>query len=193
MPFIATNYRDAFKFHKETKPMSLKDAESYAAKPKITENDIDLHIASVWYLNGFDAAIDKMKREDAANQGMKTARYVPWELQVITICLLTLRNGFTIVGKSACAHPDNYDQKIGEKIALRDARAQMWPLLGYNLRERLFAQSRAGVVEAAAAKAFNNAFSPMDLTADMEVKGPVDHELEKAFRVIEDRIRAKMT
>src|SRR5574340_298287 len=55
-------------------------------------------------------------------------------LECLTICVLTLKNGFTIVGKSACASPENYDFDLGHKIAREDARKQIWALEGYLLR-----------------------------------------------------------
>lgn len=55
----------------------------------------------------------------------------------LTICILTLENGFTVVGKSACAHPENFNKELGEKIAYDDAFKQIWPLEGYLLREAL--------------------------------------------------------
>lgn len=61
------------------------------------------------------------------------------ELQCLTICILTLKNGFTIVGKSACASPENYDAELGHKIAREDARKQIWALEGYLLRSKLAA------------------------------------------------------
>ena len=60
-------------------------------------------------------------------------------MQCLTICVLTLRNGFTIVGKSACASPENYDAELGVKIAREDARKQIWALEGYLLRSKLAA------------------------------------------------------
>lgn len=56
---------------------------------------------------------------------------------LLTICVLTLRNGFTVLGKSACASPENFNAELGAKIARQDAVSQMWPLLGYALKERL--------------------------------------------------------
>ena len=58
-------------------------------------------------------------------------------MKCLTICVLTLKNGFTIVGKSACASPENYDAEIGAKIAREDARRQIWALEGYLLRSKL--------------------------------------------------------
>lgn len=55
----------------------------------------------------------------------------------LTVCVLTLQNGFTVVGKSACASPANFDAALGRRIARDDAKSQIWPLLGYALRDRL--------------------------------------------------------
>lgn len=61
-----------------------------------------------------------------------------WQsLSCLTICVLVLRNGFTIVGKSACASPENFDEALGQKIAREDARRQIWALEGYLLRTKL--------------------------------------------------------
>lgn len=55
----------------------------------------------------------------------------------VTICLLTLRNGFTVTGESACASPENFDEEIGRKIAREQARDKIWMLEGYLLKEKL--------------------------------------------------------
>lgn len=60
-------------------------------------------------------------------------------LQCLTLCVLTMKNGFTIVGKSACASPENFDLDLGVKIAREDARRQIWALEGYALRSKLAA------------------------------------------------------
>jgi hypothetical protein len=64
----------------------------------------------------------------------------PEHLDRITICVLTLRNGYTIIGTSACASPENFDATIGRKIARQNAIQQIWPLLGYALRSVLNAE-----------------------------------------------------
>lgn len=58
----------------------------------------------------------------------------------VTVCLLTLRNGFTVVGESACASPENFDEELGRKIARDNARNRIWQLEGYLLRQRLSEQ-----------------------------------------------------
>lgn len=55
----------------------------------------------------------------------------------LTVCALTLRNGFMVVGKSAPASPENFDADLGKKIARDDARNQIWALEGYLLRSQL--------------------------------------------------------
>lgn len=60
-------------------------------------------------------------------------------LKCLTLCVLVLKNGYTVVGKSACASPENFDPELGRKIAREDARRQIWALEGYVLRSRLAA------------------------------------------------------
>lgn len=57
----------------------------------------------------------------------------------LTVCALTLRNGFVVTGESAAASPENFDEEIGRKIARDNARNKIWALEGYLLRERLAA------------------------------------------------------
>ena len=55
----------------------------------------------------------------------------------LTVCVLILANGFTVIGKSACASPENFDTELGRKIARDNAKKKIWALEGYALRERL--------------------------------------------------------
>ena len=52
------------------------------------------------------------------------------------ICEITLANGFTVRGESACVSPANFDQEIGEKISFKNARDKVWQLEGYLLQEQ---------------------------------------------------------
>lgn len=65
---------------------------------------------------------------------------VPRSLHLLTICVLVLRNGFTVIGESACASPANFNAEIGRKIARENAVQKVWPLLGFALKERLHAE-----------------------------------------------------
>lgn len=72
---------------------------------------------------------------DAAIKG---EQYHVFEGSCLTVCCLTLQNGFTVTGESACASPENFDAEIGRKIAFENARNKIWSLEGYLLKERLF-------------------------------------------------------
>lgn len=58
-------------------------------------------------------------------------------LGCLTLCVLVLKNGFTVVGKSACVSPENFDEVIGQKVAYAAAREQIWQLEGYRLRTQI--------------------------------------------------------
>ena len=56
----------------------------------------------------------------------------------LTVCVLTLENGFTVSGTSACASPENFDAEIGQKIAKDNAKNEIWALEGYSLKQKLY-------------------------------------------------------
>jgi hypothetical protein len=55
----------------------------------------------------------------------------------LTVCALTLKNGYNVVGESASASPENFDEELGRKIARDNARNKIWALEGYLLRSKL--------------------------------------------------------
>lgn len=62
-------------------------------------------------------------------------------LEQVTLCILVLRNGLTIVGKNyGPVDPDNFDPEKGRDYARGDALEQIWPLLGFRLADRLAAE-----------------------------------------------------
>jgi hypothetical protein len=58
-------------------------------------------------------------------------------LDLLTICILVLANGFIVIGKSAPASPENFDEEKGKTFAREDAIRQLWPLMGFALRQKL--------------------------------------------------------
>lgn len=66
----------------------------------------------------------------------------------MTICLLVLKNGFTVHGMSACASPENYNKQIGEEIAKRNAVSVAWGHMGFELRSKLAAEPKNHVERA---------------------------------------------
>lgn len=65
-------------------------------------------------------------------------QYHVFEGSQLTVCCLTLQNGFTVVGESACASPANFNAELGQKIAREKARDKIWALEGYLLKDRLY-------------------------------------------------------
>lgn len=73
--------------------------------------------------------------EQSIKQKIKSVEYI--RPNHLTICIITMQNGFMSVGKSAPASVDNYDQAVGERYAFEDAFKPLWQLEGYLLREKL--------------------------------------------------------
>lgn len=74
----------------------------------------------------------------AIHEKIKHTQYMRLEGTTTTVCQLTLENGYTIIGTSACVDPAKYNQALGEKYAYEDAFNKIWPLEGYLLRQRHF-------------------------------------------------------
>lgn len=96
---------------------------------RVTPADLEASIAGEYTFTAFDAVGEDAPRMD--------------ELKLLTICVLVLKNGFTLVGKSACASPENFDAAIGARIAREDAKQQLWPLLGFMVKDGLHRAEQA--------------------------------------------------
>jgi hypothetical protein len=116
----------------ESLKASDAEASEHAVAPRVTLADIEGAIAerhdttaarAVWRQGGFEP------------------RPLPdgHPLNVLSICILVMRNGFTVIGKSAPASPENFNAEFGKKLAYEDCIRQLWPLMGFALRDRLAA------------------------------------------------------
>ena len=74
---------------------------------------------------------------DLIDAVIKEEDYHVFEKTCLTVCCLTLQNGFTVTGESACASPGNFDAELGRNIARENARNKIWMLEGYLLKDRL--------------------------------------------------------
>lgn len=101
--------------------------------PRITPADLAANIASEHYFTaGQGATFGATDVAGTPNEGNP-----PSALNLLTFCVLVLKNGFTVTGESACASPENFDPEIGRRIARDNAMQKVWPLMGYELRSRL--------------------------------------------------------
>lgn len=106
--------------------------------PRVTAADIEAEIASEHY---FTAADGYRSAPCFDPNGQPTdCLPPPAPLELLTFCVLVLRNGFTVTGESACASPENFDAEIGRRIARENAVNKVWPLLGFRLRDKLAGQ-----------------------------------------------------
>lgn len=99
--------------------------------PRATPADIEAEIASEWYINAGAAVVpDSFQPPVPADH----------PLRLLTICVLVLRNGFTVTGESACVSSANFDADIGRSVARSNAVEKIWPLLGFRLRDQIAAK-----------------------------------------------------
>lgn len=86
-------------------------------------------------LKGLNAR--RLKPEDI-DATIKDAQYYVFPNTQLTVCCMTLKNGFTVTGESACASPENFDKELGQRIAYTNAREKIWALEGYLLKQELY-------------------------------------------------------
>lgn len=103
--------------------------------PRVTPDDIEANIASEHYFT----AADGYRSAPCFDPNGQPADCLPppAPLELLTFCVLVLRNGFTVTGESACVSPENFDAELGRKIARQNAVNKVWPLMGYALKEQL--------------------------------------------------------
>lgn len=66
---------------------------------------------------------------------------------VTTVCQLTLKNGYSVEGYSACAAPENFNKQLGEQYSREMAERNVWPLLGYALKAELHLVEQASKLD----------------------------------------------
>lgn len=79
----------------------------------------------------------RLKPEDI-DEVIVGEQYHVFEGTTLTVCVLTLKNGYTVTGESAAVSPENFDEEIGRKIARDNARNKIWALEGYLLRQQAY-------------------------------------------------------
>lgn len=118
---------------------SLKASDDAAAKhavaPRVALADIENAIVARFDLTG-----DQLGTHLRPLDPEVEVPTVIDKLRLLSICVLVMKNGFTIVGKSAPASPENFNAEFGRDLAYKDCIGQLWPLMGFALRDRLAKQ-----------------------------------------------------
>lgn len=100
-----------------------KEAQAAAVAPRVSLDCIKEAIAAQY--------------EFTADKALGTDMPVHDALSRLSVCILVMRNGFVVIGKSAPASPENFNADLGRKFAYEDAIRQLWPLMAFALRDRL--------------------------------------------------------
>jgi hypothetical protein len=109
--------------------LEKSDAEAAAVSvaPRVALSDIEGAIAGKVFATGAEA--------------FGASPHEP--LGSLTLCALTMKNGFTVIGKSAPASRENFNVELGRKLAYEDCIRQLWPLMGFALRDKLAKEKAA--------------------------------------------------
>jgi hypothetical protein len=75
---------------------------------------------------------------DLIDSVISNEQYHVFEGTTVTICCLTLNNGYNVIGESSAVSLDNFNQDIGRKVSKENAQDKIWALEGYLLKQRLF-------------------------------------------------------
>ena len=97
------------------------------------ENDLDARIAAQPY--------DKVTVK-GMNKRIVRTDYIILPNSTVTLCNITLENGFSVRGEAACVDSKNFNKEIGEELAYKHAFNKMWQLEGYLLAERKWLVSK---------------------------------------------------
>jgi hypothetical protein len=107
---------------------ALEDAEKHYAEgataPRITLDYIKSQIASAHYIRGL-RIVQGAERSDWIDKEL------PDSVRNLTICLLILKSGWTVIGHAAPISAGNFDEAKGREIAYENAVRQLWPLFGF--------------------------------------------------------------
>ena len=116
---------------------------------RITPRDIEANIVNEHYFTAGEGVIGAFVAGEFGHHGGDTVvvrrafaspEVLKQSLNLLTFCVLELRNGFTVTGEAYCADPAKFNAMIGRIEARQNAVQKIWPLLGFALKERLHAE-----------------------------------------------------
>ena len=99
----------------------------------VTKASIEAKIRGVYFINA-GAAI-KASNDSYTQRDLE-------ELNLVTICIIILENGFKVEGVSACVDPANFDAIIGKEEAYKNAFDKIWEIEGYLLKQKMFEENQ---------------------------------------------------
>lgn len=89
--------------------------------------------------DNLDSAISAMPYEkvtkDSIEAKIAKVDYMVLPDSTVTLCNITLKNGYSVRGESACVDSRNFNIEIGKGLAYKHAFDKIWSLEGYLLAE----------------------------------------------------------
>ena len=103
--------------------------------PKSSDDWIELAIKRT----GADQA-PRVSLQDLENniKHVEYVKHISHGGQILRWAVITTQSGYAVTGNpSVAVSPENDRQEIGESISLENAKNELWPLMGYELKSRL--------------------------------------------------------
>jgi len=75
--------------------------------------------------------------EEMVDKEIEKAECLVFPETTVTICCITLKNGWHVIGSSDCVDPEEYNETAGQSYAIQDARDKIWQFLGFRLKDTL--------------------------------------------------------
>lgn len=109
-----------------------------AVAPRVTLDNIKNAIDHVYFFTGEDAA---MAADVYSGDGITPHGDIvdPRDVSTLTVCFVRMKNGFTVIGHSAPASPENFNPELGRKFAYENAIRQLWPMMAFSMLDRRLA------------------------------------------------------
>ena len=124
--------RDIFEATYDSAPADLEQEIQAKADngPRVTPFEVEAHIRSEFYFTAEQGVLGE------SELGTRPASCT--NLDQVTICVLILTNGTKIVGvNEGPVSRENFKADLGRQYARQKAVDQIWPLLGFRLRDEL--------------------------------------------------------
>lgn len=98
----------------------------------------DKEIEQAIQTKGLNAPRVSLAELEANIAHVEILKHVTYSGSILRWAIITTQNGFNVTGRpSAAVSVENDNQEIGEKVAYDNAKAELWPLMGYELKSRL--------------------------------------------------------
>lgn len=145
---LATKHHDKVETEEEVRERT-KDMARAVAMGKLEEAVLFMYPIN-WHLDetnetklkGTNHMTQYFLSEDQMRDEIADVRYMNVEDTTLTICVIILKNGYTVTGESSCIDPSKFNAEIGKKIAYDNAFNKLWGILGYVKKQQWFTETQ---------------------------------------------------